>query len=33
MNVKPVWELGVTGRGAVVTILDDGKTTPTSRAH
>lgn len=24
MGVKGAWEMGVTGRGAVVTILDDG---------
>lgn len=24
MNVIPAWEEGITGRGVVVTILDDG---------
>lgn len=24
MNVIPVWKEGITGKGAVVTILDDG---------
>lgn len=24
MNVKPVWELGITGKNAVISILDDG---------
>ena len=24
MNVVPAWEEGITGRGVVVTILDDG---------
>ena len=25
MNVRSVWEQGVTGKGVVVTILDDGQ--------
>ncbi len=24
MNLKPVWEIGITGKGSVVSILDDG---------
>ena len=25
MNVRPVWDQGITGKGVVVSILDDGK--------
>ena len=25
MNVQQVWDQGITGKGVVVTILDDGK--------
>ena len=25
LNVEPVWMQGITGRGVVVTVVDDGK--------
>ncbi len=33
MNVKPAWDLGYTGRGVVVTILDDGIQTERKRTR
>ena len=27
LNVEPVWMQGITGRGVVVTVVDDGKPT------
>ena len=28
MDVRSVWQQGITGKGVVVSILDDGKLTP-----